>query len=76
MIAEVGREVVQVKLRNMAKQPTAEKFAKQARKRERDALVRERNIEARVRVMETNHKLLGLINLPTQASDNDHEYGS
>ena len=55
VIAEVGREVVQVKLKNMAKQRTADKFAKEARKRKQDALVREQNIMKRVRAMNNNN---------------------
>lgn len=51
VIAEVGHEVVQVKLKNMTKQRTADKFAKQARKGKQSALVRKRNIMGRVEAM-------------------------
>ncbi len=51
-IAEVGSEVVQLKRRNITKQRTAEQFAKEARNGKRNAVVRERNINERVKAME------------------------
>lgn len=69
VIADVGSEVVQVKLRNITKQRTADRFAKEARNCARNALVRKHHINERVRVMESAISSRS-INSQSNAGDN------
>lgn len=69
VIAEVGSEVVQVKLRNITKQRTADRFAKEARSCKEKALVREHNIKQRVRAMETSDVSSRSINSQSSTGD-------
>ena len=70
VIAEVGSEVVQVKLRNITKKRTADHFAKEARNCKRNALVREHNINERVRAMEMSDISSRSINSQSSAGYN------
>ena len=69
-IAEVGSEVVQLKRRNITKQRTADQIAKEAKNGKRNAVVREHNINERVKAMELFDMSSRSINLQNGAGDN------